>query len=132
MAELGGNIGDIDLNTQSDFGGNPEINIGAANGDMPIFKFDDEPKKPKNSASNETYLKKEFNGPTTLDEPVLDTIVSKYSSSRLNSIKQKRDLYGILRKVKITFLSKDQEEKTRELKKYDLWGPFLFTLIYAL
>jgi len=40
---------------------------------------------------------------------------------------------NIWNKVQLVFgKGTDDEEKMKELRKYDLWGPFLFTLIYSL
>lgn len=72
----------IELHTKSDFGDESEVTIGAATNNMsnpPTFKFNNSDSNNASGGSgsqNEKYLKKEFDGPTTLDEPVLDTIVS--------------------------------------------------------
>ena len=42
----------------------------------PIFKQETSKENTETYASNEKYLKREFTGPATLDEPVLETIVS--------------------------------------------------------
>ena len=57
----------------------------------------------------------------TLDEPVMDTI--------------KRDLTRIWQKLKIVinpFVKIDNEEKRREIRNWDLWGPFFFCLMLAI
>ena len=57
----------------------------------------------------------------TLDEPVMDTI--------------KRDLTRIWQKLKIVinpFVQIDNEEKRREIRNWDLWGPFFFCLMLAI
>ena len=79
---LGKGIPDnITLNTQPDVAEkitpDAKSNVpGLFLSNPPIFKPDDSKEAPESSASNEKYLKREFNGPATLDEPVLETIVN--------------------------------------------------------
>ena len=74
--------------------------------------------KNTNTKVSEEHIKRPYEGKITLDEPVSLTI--------------KRDLEGIWKKTKITFMYGSDSDKLKELKRYDLWGPFLFTITYAL
>jgi hypothetical protein len=38
---------------------------------------------------------------------------------------------SIWKKTKITFARGDKNERLKELLRYDLWGPFIFFLVFA-
>ena len=68
----------------------------------------------------------DFEGLSTLDEPVAETI--------------KRDLLRIYSKLKIVVnplqlgignQPDNIEEKRKEVRNWDLWGPFIFTLVLS-
>ena len=74
-------------------------------------------------------------GMSTLDEPVSETIVSDIVVTP-----QKRDLMRIYNKLKIVinpfelgFSNQPDniEEKRREVRNWDLWGPFFFCLLLS-
>ena len=71
----------------------------------------------------------------TLDEPVSETIVSDILLTM-----QKRDLMRIYNKLRIVinpfelgFSNQPDniEEKRREVRNWDLWGPFFFCLLLS-
>ena len=64
-----------------------------------------------------------FEKGSTLDEPWHKTVVTTYYKGR--------ELHSIWRKIKITFGWGDKKERLNELLKYDLWGPFVFNLIFS-
>lgn len=69
----------------------------------------------------------------TLDEPVMDTIVSSHTSLD-HCFYQKRDLMRIWEKLRIVinpFTQPNTEQKRKEIRNWDLWGPFFFCLILA-
>ena len=85
------------------------------------YGFQPEDNDRPRSAASSAYSQSQ-NGEilNTLDEPVSETI--------------KRDLMRIWEKLRIVInpMSKvDTEEKRREIRNWDLWGPFFFCLMLA-
>jgi hypothetical protein len=63
-------------------------------------------------------LQSDPTAPNTLDEPVSTTIL--------------RDLKRIAFKLKYVMMPKVREEKARELRDWDLWGPLLLCMLLSL
>ena len=74
----------------------------------------------------------------TLDEPVSETIVSHKNLGKnkltIGVLCQKRDLERIWQKLRIVInpLNKvDTDARRKEIRNWDLWGPFFFCLMLA-
>ena len=72
--------------------------------------------------------------PMTLDEPVVETIVSKRGKGGNESHKlQMRDVRQVGAKLKVVLLpSGNQEGVLEKLKNWDLWGPLLICLMLSM
>merc|ERR1712226_935887 len=66
----------------------------------------------------EQHIQKPFKGELTLDEPLKETI--------------KRDVMTIYSKLRFVLNIKHEENDAKELKNWDLWGPFALCLILAI
>ena len=64
-----------------------------------------------------------YDSKSTLDEPFTQTLVTV--------VNQGREFSGIGRKIRFTFARGDKTERLHELLKYDLWGPFIFYLVFS-
>jgi hypothetical protein len=94
-------------------------------GDIALNKPDDEIGIKSNSTTKSEIVSSTpvgevpmpYDSKSTLDEPVLQTLGREFS--------------GIGRKIKFTFARGDRTERLHELLKYDLWGPFIFYLLFS-
>jgi len=68
--------------------------------------------------AKENHIEKPFKGELTLDEPLKETI--------------KRDVMTIYGKLRFILNFRQNENDVKELKNWDLWGPFVLCFLLAI
>lgn len=88
-----------------------------------------------NNNNNYNYNTEYNNNMQTSDSPQDDFKSSIYGRGSLNEsvwTSLSRDLGKIMFKLKIVVLPVNNEEKLKELKQWDLWGPFLICILLGI
>ena len=95
--------------------GEVENPFGSVNEQKPSLEVNEVPLKMQ---EEEQHIQKPFKGELTLDEPLKETI--------------RRDMMTIYSKLRFVLNFKNEENDAKELKNWDLWGPFALCLILAI
>ena len=89
-----------------------ENNINLNNNNNPYPNFSSVNNQPENNYNQEIYVH------NSLNEPIMTSLM--------------RDLNRIYSKLKVVALPVSSEAKNKELKQWDLWGPFIICLLLGI
>ena len=87
-------------------------NINSNNNNNPYPNFSSVNNQPENNYNQEIYVH------NSLNEPIMTSLM--------------RDLNRIYSKLKVVALPVSSEAKNKELKQWDLWGPFIICLLLGI